>query len=338
MKKTIDYSLGFILIILLIYIIVYSANAKAGAIKGFELCQNIIIPALLPVLIILGTLINSKVADIIDYIFGWITKSVLALPKVCTSAIVFGLIGGYPTGAILTHQLYKNGQISNSIAKRMLRFNFSGGIAFIITAVGGIWLKDIKKGLVLFVISILSSLIIAVFERQKTLIESNIKCQRLDITSAITTSVDASTKSILVMCSYIILFSAICNITKLPTQVLPLIEITNGIFSTKDFTFELMAFYLSFGGICIHFQLLNIINDIGMKYYDFLLHRLVAGIISFFLGKLYLLIFPTKQSVYSNISEPIPKAFQVNIPLSIVFIVGCVVLVFDIHNKKSKYI
>lgn len=338
MKRTVDYSLGFILIILLMCIISYSDNAKVGATNGIELCQDIIIPALLPILIILGTLINSKVADIIDNIFGGVTKTVFGLQKCCTSAIVFGLIGGYPTGAILTHQLYKNGQITTSTAQRILRFNLSGGMAFIVTAVGEIWLCDIKKGWALFLITIMTSLLVAIIERQKIPNEQSTKQKRLDITSAITTSVESATKSILIMCSFIILFSAICNIAKIPVQILPIIEITNGLFSTKNFSFELMAFYLNFGGLCIHFQLLNIINDIDMKYFDFLFHRLLAGGISFFLGKIYLSLFPDKQSVYSNISQPIPKAFQVNIPLSIVFVIGCIVLVLDIHNKKCKYV
>lgn len=318
--------------------VIFSQGIKDGATKGIKLCFDIIIPSLLPMLIILGTIINSNIAKIINSIFGFICEKLFHLPKCCASVIIFGLIGGYPAGAILTHNLYKTNLINSSCAKRLLRFNFCGGIAFIITAIGDVWLNNAKIGAMLLLINITSSLLFGIINGIGGTYENSRVQINTSLTTAITKAVESSLNSVLIMNCYIILFSAICATIKLPNHIIPIIEITSGMFCTKSFSFELMAFYLSFGGICVHFQLLNIIGDIGMKYYDFFISRLICGLISYFLGKVYTLLFPHDLQVFSNISEAVPKAFEVNIGLSTMFVIGSIILVLDIHNKKSKYI
>ncbi|UKI22226.1 MAG: hypothetical protein L6V88_07465 [Anaerotruncus sp.] len=64
--------------------------------------------------------------------------------------VLFGLIGGYPAGALLTASLYGNEKITRREACRIMRFNMSGGAGFIITAVGVGILKSKKAGLILF--------------------------------------------------------------------------------------------------------------------------------------------------------------------------------------------
>lgn len=74
---------------------------------------------------------------------------ILRLPKCAGSALFLGLIGGYPSGALLTANLYRNGDIDSNCAKRMLRFDFSGGAGFIITALGTGILKSKQQGIIL---------------------------------------------------------------------------------------------------------------------------------------------------------------------------------------------
>lgn len=336
MKRFKDNIYGIILLLIIIYTIINSRFSKAGAINGFELCTNIIIPSLLPILVLTSTLTFSNGSYAIELLFGWFTKNILRLPKVCTSAIILGLLGGYPTGAVLTNQLYEQELIDENTAKRILRFNFSGGVAFIITAVGTVQLKSQLKGFILYIITLISTLLIAIIEGlfyQRTNYYN--KKKNLDLSQATAKAIESSVKSVTTMCCYIILFSAIINTIKLPKASLGFVEITNGVFS-GEYSFEMLACILSFGGFCVHFQLIGILKNANMKYYDFLLHRVASGIISYFLGKVFIYFHPNEQAVFSNVSETIPKAFQVNIGLSVVFVLGLIVFIFDINNKKSK--
>ncbi len=326
---------------IIILIMLHSNEAKTGAMKGIELSLKVIIPSLLPILILTNSIVKSKCSYLFDILFGKITTKLFRLPKQATSPILFGLISGYPAGALLTRNLMESGSITESDARRILRFNFNGGIAFIITAVGTVKLENTKAGVILFLCNILSSIIIGAVQGLKH--RNNhyyyAKIEKKPISDGIIDSVESSAKSVLMMSSYIILFSAISNMFELPDYVMPLLEITNGVFYSKaDISFGLLAFFLSFGGLCIHFQIYDVIKKADMHYFDFLLHRIISGSLSYFLGKVYTILFPEEASVFSNFAVKSSSLGHCNTMLSVILLIGCVVLVFDIKNRKSELI
>ena len=304
----------FILFCIIIVLIAFSKEAKQGAVEGINLCEKIIIPSLLPILILSNTIIRLKSNTV--------------------SAVFFGLISGYPTGAVLTHSLYKDGLINEKEAKGLMSFNFSGGCAFIISAVGGIIYNNIKAGIILFISSVLSSLIIALIKRPVGVVKS-INQTRLN--DALCLGVESSVKSLAVMSAYIILFSSIMNIVKIPPFLLPLIEITNGICKgEKLLPLPFCAFFLSFGGLCVHFQLFSFLRDMHISYFNFLINRLFGASLSYFICKIILHFSNDTTLVSANLSPSVPfELSKLGGGLSTVMIIGCAVIVFDLENRKT---
>ena len=338
LKKAVTFFQSFGILTLLAMFILLSAKAKTQAIEGMKMCINIIIPSLLPILILTNTLIKSECSTIFEFIFKPIAK-LLKLSPTAVCVIFFGLIGGYPTGAILTDELYEQGILSDSTAKRLLRFNFCGGIAFIITAVGTIKLESTKSGAIIYLTNILSSIIIcfieSLFIKEKEY--QNVKSQKMNFSAALISSVEGSVKSIAIMCGYIVFFSALSGLFTIPNFLMPIIEITNGIFANNNsIPFEYLCFFLCFGGICIHFQLFGIIKKVNMSYLDFFIHRLAGGLLAYFPGKLYTLWFAPNEEVFANISQVTPKMSEINGSLSLMLLASCIVIVVDLNNKKSK--
>ena len=339
MKKSIPQTI--VLVFITVYMMIMSSEAKAGAADGLGLCENIIIPSLLPILILVNIGVKSKTADVLKKIFGKLFEKVLKLPGCCAAAVIFGAIGGYPSGAILTEHLYEQGQINSSTAARIMSFNFSGGIAFLITAVGTMRYNNTKIGVVFFAVSCISSLIIcaaSAFVNGKAPDNSAVMKNSLCFTDALVESVEAATKSIINMSAYIILFSAIARAFKINDFFAPLMEITNGVCGGKKLlALPECAAFLSFGGFCIHFQLIGSLRKMRVKYSHFLLGRVSAAAISYWLMKAYLYFVPQSSEVFSNISGNVEQKYtQVNSLLSVVMIIGCVALIFDISNKKIK--
>lgn len=334
MKK---YGILSIILSALIFLIISNSQiAKEGAISGIKLCENTIIPALLPVLILTNLISNSKCSYIFERIFGFICVRLFKLPKCTAPAIIFGLIGGYPAGAILTNNLYQNAMIDKNTMSRIMRFNFSGGLAFIITAVGQIRYSSLETGIILFISCITPSILIAIINGlfiKKTPDSSNALKNTLSINEALIKSVETATKSILTMCAYIILFSALCSIFSIPKQLLPIIEITNGIFYSKDIPLDYVAFFLSFGGLCIHFQIMEYLNS---KYLDFLVFRTINAILSYLIMHFYLILHPIEQSVFCNQSSITASLTQANAGFGIIMIIGCAVIILDVENRKLK--
>lgn len=336
MKYNFALTIGLCFIIAVL--IIYSADAKQGALNGIYLCESIIIPSLLPILIITSILQKSKCSLFFEALFGKITERLFKLPKCCATAIIFGLIGGYPSGAILTNGLYQNGQITKSEAKRIMSFNLCGGIAFIITAVGSITLKSTLAGLIIYLTNIISSFLIMSITSAFAKREShnvNYHTPLLSLTDAMIESVEQTAKSLIIMSVYIVLFSTFVSLIKLPSYIYPFIEITNGICNTKIIIpIEYCAFFLSFGGLCVHFQIINIIKEFDMKYFEFFIYRIFSGVLSFALAKLYFYVRPEDANVFSNLSVITPNTSQIKTGFGLIMIIGCVVLIYDIENRK----
>ncbi|MGN0522714.1 MAG: hypothetical protein ACI4IG_00405 [Eubacterium sp.] len=318
-----------------------SGQVKQGAIQGINLCIEIIIPALLPILILTNMIMKSSGASFFESLFGWFVKGVLRLPKCASCAVLFGLVGGYPAGTVLTASLFEQGLINENEAKRIMSFNFCGGLAFIVTAVGEICLGSKHLGLIMYLSNILSALIIAVIaglfgRKQSTITE--VKQSYLSLSDAMVDAVDSTIDSILIMCAYIILFSACTSMITLPSFISPLLEITNGIcINASRFTIPQCSAYLSFGGLCIHFQLLSFFKKMKINYIYFLVCRIISALLSYGITLLYFQIFPKSAQVFSNMSSGVTvSATQVNAGLSTIMIIGCAVLIFDIEGKKIK--
>ena len=319
MKKLSNTIVLFALFCIIIVLIVFSKDAKQGAIEGINLCENIIIPSLLPILIISNTIINMNTSP---------------LP-----AVFLGLISGYPAGALLTHSLYKNGKIDSKEAQKIMSFNFCGGLAFIISAVGGMVYKNKRTGLILFSSCILSALIIALFRfPYKIHFERQGIKKRVSFSRALCTGCEAAVKSIAVMCAYIILFSAAIKIIHLPRFLVPLLEITNGIGNNALLPpAAFCAFFLSFGGLCVHMQIFSLLNDMKIKYSVFLFYRLVSACLSYIICRIILHFSGDASTVSASLSPALPfEISKLGSGLSAIMIIGCAVIVFDLENRKFK--
>lgn len=339
MKIKKDYIELFMLFALGVLLIAFSAEAKTGAKNGAALCDNIIIPSLLPVLMVFNIIMKTGAGRALDSLFSLVTEKIFRLPRCAGTAVIFGLIGGYPTGALLTESLFDVQDIDDETARRMLRFNVNGGAAFIITAVGTSILKSQKAGLILFASTTFSAAFLAVLSsfRYKKITNSHDSYCTMSFGEAMNFGVESALKGTLKMSAYIIVFSAVNDIIKVPKPLSPFIEITNGISNgVKLFSLPELAFLLSFAGFCIHFQLFSIIKKVKMKYLDFLLWRIAHAILSYFCCLGLTKIIPTDEAVFSNISDVTAKASYISPTFSIIMLLACAVLIFDIDSKKKK--
>lgn len=320
-----------------ILLIVFSAEMREGAYKGLALAENTIIPSLLPLLIIFLLIMKTGARDVLARAFGFVSHYLFNLPMVTFPAIIMGLVGGYPTGALLTQELFLSQEIDSAQAARMLRFNFCGGCGFIITAVGTATLLSPKAGLILFVSNITVSVLMGFalsFTQPRMKKGFYSYCESPPLGNAIADSAEGAIKSMLSITAFVIFFGAVNHIASLPKFILPIVEITNGLCGGEKFSLPEISGYLAFGGLCIHMQLLPSIVKCGMKYIDFLFFRVLSALLSYCVTKLILFVFPMEQQVFSNESGTVAVFSSVNIGLSFLLIVGCFVLVFDISSRK----
>ena len=336
--KNVTYSFfqTLCLIFLAALFIMFSKNTRKGAYDGLTLAMNTVVPSLLPLLIIFLTFMKSSANNILIKLFGNFSRVFFNLPKAAFSAILFGLVGGYPTGALLSEELFEAGEIDEEQAKRLMCFNFCGGCGFIITAVGTVTFNSTRVGVMLFLSNALSSILIGfvLSFKEKRLEKSEYSLFSFtSLGDALTLATPKAAQSVIVITAYIVLFSALSSTVKIPEPLLPIIEITNGVCG-GDFSLPLTAAFLSFGGICIHLQISDILRKFKISYFEFLLFRLISSVLSYFVMKLLLYFFPVDLSVFANASTPV-RLSSVNVTLSVLLVVGCFVSVLDLNSRRK---
>ncbi len=339
MKNSKNNILLLFILILIGILIIFSGEAKEGALYGIAVCEKIIIPSLLPLLILFNFITVSKISAHIEKLFAPIFEKILRLPRCTAGVVIFGMLGGYPTGAVLTNSLLENDDIDKKTARSLLHFNVNGGAAFIINAVGFSMLNNQKSGIILFASTTISALLIAVITGffRKIPKETESSYYNESMTDALNISVQKAISAVLNISAFIILFSALNNIISPPEILLPLFEITFGIsHCAGNISLPETAFFLAFSGFCIHIQLLPFILKSGMKYYEFLISRIIHGGLSYLICRIILLIFPNETEVFSNYSESVFEISSVNITFSVLMILGFIVLLFEIDNRRRK--
>lgn len=311
---------------------------KKGAQQGLILAQNTIIPSLLPLLIIFLTIIKSGGAGVMAKPFAKPFVYLFNLPSAALPALLFGMLGGYPTGALLTAELYENGDLDGKQARRLMRFNVCGGCGFIISATGG-FLNSRKIGVILFASNVIANLIIGFIQSfsGERIKEQNFFFGRYEsVAEGFNDAVKSSVLSVLSIGATVSLFGALCEIANPPAALIPLFEITNGLFTENSFSLPQISGYLAFSGLCIHLQLLPVLSKINMSYGDFFVSRAVSGILSLCITKIILAVFPQKMPVFSNYAENTAAISGINIVLTVLMIFGCFVFISDISSRKKR--
>ena len=111
----------------MLMLILDSRTAAQAAADGVEACIRTVIPALFPFFLISGYITgfqgSGKLAGIVSRMFH--------APAACGSVLLAGLLGGYPLGAKLTSEAFRNGSISKSQADRLLMFCSQAGPSFL---------------------------------------------------------------------------------------------------------------------------------------------------------------------------------------------------------------
>lgn len=316
-----------------------------GITSGLQICFYTILPSLFPFMVLSSYIIKSDVLSPIYKALAPITKFLFKQNDCSVSVIFMGLIGGFPVGTKMTAMLYENGRITKNQAQRLCMFCVNGGPAFIITAVGVGMLGSSKAGVIMFASLCISSIIIGILSRffdDGNEIKMSNKTYGQSPLLALSSSVSDNVNSILGVCAWVILFSAITECIKqmnlgdnVYTAFVSFLEVTKGCSQiAKSTTLPIITAVIGFGGFCVHCQVYSFIRATGLKYIRFFTGRVINGALSALICYLLLMVFPVDiQTSLQDISGVMP--FSVSVPAFFTVIVMCIIMIFDIDRRQK---
>ena len=320
-------------------LLAFAGPARAGAKAGLTLAENTVLPSLLPLLMLFLMIQNTRAGALLSRALTLPAK-VLRLPPAAAGALLFGQIGGYPTGAVLTGELLKRGAIDPPTARRLLGFNVCGGVGFICTAVGTAVLHSSAAGWLLLGANVLANLTVAAvtvpFSEKPAAKEAPPPLPTLTAGQALPAAAKGAIESLLHLAACIILFSALCAVVPVPRLLLPLVEITAGLCTGTGYTLPQTAAFLAFGGLCVHLQLLGYAGQFGLSYPAFLACRAGAALLADGYCRVLLRLFPQPAAVFSNITETLPRPGIGSTTLTVLLLAGAAVLALEVLQRRRR--
>ena len=323
--------IGFLLVAL-------SPTVRQGVLQGLEMSAFSLIPSLFPFTVLATFFAQSQIYRSTPKFLGRMVEKGLRLPAGTAGVILLSFIGGYPVGAKMIDTLYSQHQLTKAQANAMLCFCFGSGPAFTITMVGNGVFGSSALGARFFFAHLVSSLLVGFLVSRRLppipLSQGKSTHSSRKILPAFLSAVSDTVSLLLSISGFVILFhtgKVLCR--ELLAQyglVFPsfaselvsgLWEVTGGCLSLNQGTpwhLPLAAFFLSFGGGCVHAQVWGIVGKMGICYPRFLCARLVCAGLSATLVQLSLRFFPLPLPVSQTLDQPTITVFSVS-PLSTFF-------------------
>lgn len=310
-------------ILILVFIFVFISNPSAymkTTLNGLNVWFYNVLPALLPFFIATRLLIFLSVENIKS-----LDKFTSKFFKVDNGGKIFflSIISGYPIGAKLICESYKQRQIDIKSAKKMMSYCSVSGPMFIIGSIGIGVFKSLKIGYILLISHIIGAILNGLIFR------NNYKdCANEELISFISKkesqniladSMLDSIISILLVGGYIVfafvLIELLNNIQLIPTLSCILgntlkvdtniinailngfIEMTGGIISVgklnlnSDLNICISSFLIAFGGISIFLQSLNFTKELKIKKSHFLFQKFCQGLLTLLVSILFCILF-----------------------------------------------
>ncbi len=290
-----------------------------GISRGLSVCSGVIIPTLYPYMVLAGALTDSPVCRNPGRLMEFVTRRVFGLPGCCGPAILLGILGGYPAGALVIGRMLECGQIRQEEAQRMTCFCVNAGPGFILSTVGSGLLGSTKAGVLLFIahagVSLILGILLGNGHRHK---EDSDTPLPLPPTRPIAQMVADTCRGLLTMCGFVVACAALLSLLessgvalwlqhrtgvaagRWSAGIAALLEVNCGCIALAG-TGEWAPFWLcvcmGWGGLSVQGQLMAAVGDrrvFGRRFWCYrLLHGILSGGVALALFRLFPAHLPT---------------------------------------------
>lgn len=303
-------SLPLFLISLFTIMLLFPAPVLKGASEGLLLWFNTVLPTLFPFILICNLLIQTKAINALLYITRPLFCRFFRVSPYGSFAVLSGFLCGYPMGAKVTADLYRQGNISSEEASYLLSFCNNTSPMFILSFLVMQNLRNDSLKLPTLGLLFLSPVIISFFCRPHSkrgsygsaAVQLPGASVRPSLSDALDFSISNALEAITKVGVYIMIFAIFTELLELLLTdhnlihliLLSNLEITNGITILcqsglgKEAVYILCLSATSFGGLCAAAQTASMIKGTGIPFYSYLLKKLATALVTSLLALLYL--------------------------------------------------
>ena len=345
-------------------ILCFPGQCAQGAKRGLSFCGNILIPSIFPFLVLSVFVVKSGVSKALSRLLDPVTKRLFRLPGSAGATVLIGLTGGYPSGARGIKALLDSGEITQKQARRMLCFTVGAGPAFVISVTGAGLLGSVQTGIILFISQLSAALVLGILvglfakgEEAPAEARGGAPSASMPVSSALVESVSDGASSMISMCSFVILFSALLVILdqsgissflkeafssfglpdRIASSLVPvLLEVTTGstAAAAAGAGAPFLSFALGWAGLCVDFQIFSMLRSVSFSKAVFLLFRLFHGLLSALFTVIGLHFFPITEPVFFSTGQSLSGGLALRADGGLLLLLLCVVFLLSLQVKN----
>lgn len=294
--------IGLFSFLFMITFVVFSQNCLSETQHALNMFLNSVFPTMFPVYVLTSILVSNPLLFKLCKIFKPVARF-YKLPTESVSAILLGLLCGFPVGAKVTCDLYQNKLLSSKEAALLASFSNCAGPIYVITIIGGIYLKNAFVGFIIWLsiisASLLSGLLLCRFfikEKPSCNVQNITPKNKIDLASSVMSGFNTA----MYVGAVIIFFASITAVfKKMPflsdnmyAILYSITELTGGL---KTFTSCLFAEFpktpstlvaaslsaiIAWSGFCVHMQVCGILKNANIKIKYYFTGKLLQSVLS----------------------------------------------------------
>lgn len=200
--------LSFLLPVAMLF---FTGELRDSTARALRLCVTAVIPSLFPFIVANQFFTWSGAAKTLGRPLSRVTRIVFGLGGACASAILTGLVCGYPSGAACAFGLYAMGECTSDEAERCAAIANNAGPAFVIGGIGGAMLGDVRLGVVIWCstvsVSLLAGMILKFFASERIVSAATLPGESNGGRFSPAAMIADSAAIMLKICAYITVFS-----------------------------------------------------------------------------------------------------------------------------------
>ena len=300
--------------LLLLFVMVEILSSSASIMDtisfSFEIWKHNVFPSLFPFFVISDFLINYGFVELVSELFKPFMNRFFKIKGVGAFVFIMSLVSGFPSNSKYVRELYLNGLINEFEGTKLLTFTHFSNPLFVLGTISILFLNNREIGFLILLCHYFGNVIVGFLFRnyyisdyegtrisfKRAIISMNNK--RLSnnksfgeiMTSSLMNGINTLLLIFGVITLFLVLTTIISNNLSLPPYYQSilngLIEMTQGLkyVSLLEIPLKikgtLSVMFISFGGISVHIQLLSIISDTKIKYFPFLIARVIHACVS----------------------------------------------------------
>ena len=275
-----------------VFLLADAAHLRAAASEALALCAASVIPALFPFMAVTGLLVSLGFGQWASPLFSGLMTPLFRLPGAAGSALLLGLVGGYPIGARTAAELYRAGALTRDEAERLLTFCNNSNPVFLISVLGTGVFGSVRTGVWLWLIHILSALLTGLLFRGKGSARRSaprpLSAQMpSSFSSAFVASVRNAAATMLSVCAFVVLFYVLVSplralggrAAQAVVGVVELFSLTP-LLTADRFGLVLVSGCVGWGGLSVLAQTAAVLDGSGLSLRPCLMGKAVQGVLA----------------------------------------------------------